>query len=145
MDAKLNRLQVLQKYSPRIAHRIELISAEELEKIETLDCGILFVMAFWAGTSVRMFEALGRVLREVDEMEKIKLLVVDTDELTDSYKTPPFNSVTMGGNGETFWIRNGEVVYDSKGGLNLECIEPNTLDLVRDCTKQHHTIPGEPA
>jgi len=47
--------------------------------IETIRCGVLFVMAFWSGPSRKAFEELKRVLCEVDPDGCLEFVVIDAD------------------------------------------------------------------
>ncbi|HUG19707.1 MAG TPA: hypothetical protein VMM56_12055, partial [Planctomycetaceae bacterium] len=126
----LDRLSILKNRAPEIADRIELISSEELTILDELDCAVFFVMAYWSGPSVQMFSELGSVLSSVDPDNSIRLIVVDIDEIGHLVRNPPFCDVAMGGNGETFWIEHGQVISNSGGGLNFECIRLNTEQLL---------------
>lgn len=130
---QLDRLSILQNRTPEIADRVELISFEELSILDELDCAVFFVMAYWSGPSVQMFSKFGSVLSSVDPNNSIRLIVVDIDEIGHLVRTPPFCDVAMGGYGETFWIERGQVISNSGGGLNIECIRPNTEQLLERC------------
>jgi hypothetical protein len=131
--ADFDRLAVLAKYAPDVAERIELISPNQLSMLDEVECGVLFVMAFWSVPSIRMFSTLAKVLYAVDRQGRARLLVIDTDDIGHLNQSPPFNEVVMGGNGETFWIHQGRIVSNSGGGLNLECLAPNTQQLLIMC------------
>lgn len=91
--------------------------------------GMLFVMAFWSGPSRQAFGKLLEIVREHDSEGKLRVVVADTDCIPEFYKTPPYKG-RFHGWGETFWVKDGVVVSDSGVGLNLDCIKPNTLELL---------------
>ena len=75
------------------------------------------------------FQQLIDVIAQHDPDGKLRLVVADTYYIPHFYETPPFNG-QLGGWGETYWIKDGTIVADSGLGLNLECIEPNTMALL---------------
>lgn len=127
----LDRLAILKKYAPDVAGRIELIDNYESSVLDEIGTGVLFVMAFWSGSSVLSFQELGRVLHEEDPENRIRLFVLDIDDIDQSIvQQSPFNDVAMGGNGESFWISKGEIVADSGVGQHFDCIRPGARRLL---------------
>jgi hypothetical protein len=57
------------------------------------------------------------------------MVVVDVDGAPALYGPTGF-LMRVTGAGETAWVRCGTIVVTSGLGLNIECIEPNTLSLL---------------
>lgn len=97
--------------------------------IRDVERGILFLMAFWSGPSVRAFTRLTEVLSTMDCGRILKLAAVDVDGSPALHELP-YCQGGIRGAGETAWIRNGSIVATSGLGLNLERFELNTLKLL---------------
>lgn len=92
------------------ADRLILLDPEEAVKTELFKQGILFILAKWAGASLLSFRALNRALASLPKLDGLFLYVADTD----SDSTQEFFSArkeTPTGNGETYWILNGQVQH----------------------------------
>jgi hypothetical protein len=86
-------------------------------------------MAFWSGTSVTAFAKLTEVVARLDKAGTLELVVIDVDSLKDLDDLPEFKG-KVHGNGETAWVRDGDIVATSGLGMNIECFVPNTLSLL---------------
>ena len=98
--------------------------------LQTIRCGVLFMMAFWSGTARRAFAELKRILAEADPEGRLELVVVDIDGCPDLYEAPEFLG-KIHGHGETAWVKDGCVVATSGLGFHPECFEPNTTALLK--------------
>jgi len=76
--------------------------------IEGIECGIIFLMAFWSGPSVQRFKSACYSLEDAVMWERFSFHVVDVDSLNDSDLFT--SSERLGGYGETFWIKDGLLV-----------------------------------
>lgn len=118
--------------SPRLADRTRFHSEADRAVIETMRCGVLFIMAFWSGPARVAFAELKRVLEAVDPSGRLELVVVDTDGCPDLYTLPEFAG-KLAGAGEAAWVRGGRIVRTSGHGYHPECFEPCTRQLLSEC------------
>jgi hypothetical protein len=116
------------KYSRLPTDRIRYVPDADAATVRSIRRGVLFLMAFWSGPSVRAFAKLTEVLAGLD-VEGLELVVADMDGSPDLYELPEFKGKVHGA-GETAWVRDGVIVATSGLGLNTGCFEPNTLDLL---------------
>jgi hypothetical protein len=105
--------------------RIKYVPDADEKIVNDISRGMLFLMAFWSGTSVRGFASLTDVVAKLDQEKALELVVVDVDGSPALYQIPEFLG-KVHGNGETAWVRNGSVIATSGLGLNVECFVPNT-------------------
>ena len=117
--------------SADLASRTRFYQDGDREVVGSIRCGILFLMAFWSGTSRRAFEELKRVLKAVDPDGRLELVVVDVDGDPELYNFPEFAG-KLGGNGEAAWIRDGRIMQTSVG-FRPECFEGHTRELLKQC------------
>lgn len=120
---------IIRRDAGPLADRVEFIPDAPLSVIDETKLGILFVMAFWSGGSRQSFAKLVRTIKKLDPDGRLRFVVVDTDHIPHFYESAQFAGHFHGW-GEAFWIKEGVVVSHSGVGLNLDCIEPNTLDLL---------------
>jgi hypothetical protein len=118
--------------SPALAKRTRFYSEADRAVLATIQCGVLFVMAFWSVPARSAFQQLKRVLEAVDPGGRLELVVVDTDGCPDLYDLPEFVG-KLHGVGEAAWIRAGQLVRTSGLGYHPECFEPNTRLLLEEC------------
>ena len=117
---------------PGLVGRTRLYSQADRAVIGTIRCGVLFVMAFWSGSARLAFGELKRVLEAVDPGGILELVVVDTDGCPDLYESPAFQG-KLAGDGQTAWVRSGQVICTSGCGYHPECFEANTRHLLAQC------------
>jgi hypothetical protein len=118
--------------SPALVKRTRFCPAADQSIVSTIRCGVLFVMAFWSGTSRQAFAELKRSLEECDPEGRIELVVVDTDGCPSLYDLPEFVG-KLRGHSEAAWVREGKIVCTSGLGFHPECMEPNTRLLLSQC------------
>jgi hypothetical protein len=114
--------------------RIRFLAEADRSVISTIQLGILFVMAFWSGSSRTAFARLKKVLSEVDSDGRLELVVVDTDGCPDLYEAPEFLG-NLHGNGETAWIDQGRIVAVATGGSAPDATEVFTRRLLESATQ----------
>jgi hypothetical protein len=119
----------LAKYSKLPIERIDYRPDADGTIIGEIDRGILFLIAFWSGPSVRAFTTLTEVVARLDLNGKLKLVVVDVDGSTALCEVSEFLGKVHGA-GETAWIRGGKILTTSGLGLNTNCFGPNTAALL---------------
>ncbi len=71
--------------------------------------GILFVEATWSGPSAGAFGWLTRKMVASLSCRDQRLMVVDTDDLSEHMMAVDLGHV-LGGWGEAFWIKRGQIV-----------------------------------
>jgi hypothetical protein len=128
MDSNPNGIRRLAKYSRLPDERIRYVPNADEATVRSIGRGVLFLMAFWSGPSVRAFAQLTEVLARLNP-EGLELVVADVDDSPDLYELPEFKGKVHGA-GETAWVRDGKIIATSGLGLNTACFEPNTLALL---------------
>jgi hypothetical protein len=128
MDGNPNGLRSLAKYSKLPVERIIYHATADEGTVRSIGRGVLFLMAFWSGQSVRAFAKLTEVLAALPS-DDLELVVVDVDGSAALYELPEFKGLITGA-GETAWVRDGRIVATSGLGMNVECFKPNTLALL---------------
>jgi len=118
--------------SPRLAKRTRFYSEADRAIIETIQCGVLFIMAFWSGPARLAFAELKRALEAVDPGGRLELVVVDTDGCPELYELPEFAG-KLAGAGEAAWVQGGQIVRTSGDGYHPECFESYTRQLLKEC------------
>jgi hypothetical protein len=92
--------------------RIKISHFDQLE-LATILRGVLFVFAAWSGDAIRSFRLLCDGVAMMPEA-KFSLLVVDADGFDfDAFKRA-LGELPQG-KGETYWIRNGQVIHRDHG------------------------------
>jgi hypothetical protein len=117
---------------PSLEKRTRFYSEADQSIVGTIRCGVLFVMAFWSGTSRLAFAELKRSLEATDPKGRLELVVVDTDGCPSLYGLPEFVG-KLHGHGEAAWVLEGKIVSTSGMGYDPECMEPNTRLLLSRC------------
>jgi hypothetical protein len=110
---------------PSLVKRTRFYSEADQSIVATIRCGVLFVMAFWSGTSRLAFAELKRSLEANDPNGRLQLVVVDTDGCPSLYELPEFVG-KLHGHGEAAWVLEGKIVSTSGLGYHPECMERNT-------------------
>jgi hypothetical protein len=115
-----------------LAKKTRFYSEADESIVGTIRCGVLFVMAFWSGTSRQAFAELKRSLVANDPEGRLELVVVDTDGCPSLHELPEFVG-RLHGHGEAAWVLGGKIIYTSGLGYHPECMEPNTRWLLGQC------------
>ncbi|HVS40461.1 MAG TPA: hypothetical protein VMS17_33195 [Gemmataceae bacterium] len=102
------------------------------DALQTIRCGILFIMAFWSGPARVAFAALKEMLMRVDPQGRLELIVVDTDACPELYDLPEFSG-NLHGKGEAAWVKDGKIVCTAFG-WNPTTFETNTAGLLAKCS-----------
>ena len=119
----------LAKSSKLPIERIRYLANSDTSLIHDIKRGILFVMAFWSGPSVKAFNQLTDVVNRLDPDGTLEFVVIDTDGAQEFYEHPDFKG-KLHGAGETAWIKDGVIQCTSGLGYNPNCFEPNTKELL---------------
>lgn len=129
MNGSPGGLGALASMSKIPAQRIRYVPDAGAEIIQSIDRGVLFLMAFWSGGACRAFAALTEAISRLGA-DDLEVVVVDVDGSPELYEVPEFKGKVHGW-GETAWIRHGKIVATSGMGLKIECFRPNTDALLR--------------
>lgn len=129
MTGNPDGLRSLARYSKLPIERVDYRADADAGVIDSIDRGIVFLMAFWSGPSLKAFGELTQTIARLDEGGDLELVVVDVDGSPALYEVPEFYG-KVHAYGETAWIRAGTIVATSGMGLNTDCFEPNTLSLL---------------
>jgi len=124
-----NGLESLAKYTQMPMERIQYYAESDTTLIAEIEHGILFIMAFWSGPSVKAFGEITEIINRLDRNATLQFVVIDTDGAQPFYEHPDFVG-KMGGWGEIAWIKDGAVQCMSGLGYNPDCFEPNTKALL---------------
>ncbi len=129
MDGNPDGLRSLAKYSKLPVERINYLPDADETVIRGVSRGILFLMAFWSGSSMMAFKRLTEVLSRLDQNRILELVVVDVDGSPALYQLPEFLG-RVHGNGEAAWVRNGVIVTTKGPVAEMERFESNTASLL---------------
>lgn len=75
----------------------------------SLECGVIFVHAFWAGSSGRTLAEFCKSIVRIDTERRLRFVVCDIDEIP-GFDPVLYGGDASGGNGDVFWVSNGQVV-----------------------------------
>jgi hypothetical protein len=125
-----NGLESLAMRSKIPIERIRYVSDAGADVIESIQRGILLLMAFWSGTSWKAFISLTEVIAGL-ESEGLELVVIDVDGSPEVCEEVPEFKWKVHGHGEAAWIREGKILSTSGMGLNIDCFKPNTIALLQ--------------
>lgn len=112
----------------------------------TIDCGVVFVHAFWAGSSVRSLADFCKSIVCIDADSRLRFIVCDIDDIP-SCDPVLYRGDTSGGNGDVFWISNGRVVarhtasrscdFDTANRSLIQwCIDPRPINETAESTTE---------
>ncbi|SFJ46149.1 hypothetical protein [Planctomicrobium piriforme] len=128
MSTSFDRRNWLATKSSLPADRVRFLSEADASVIDSIQNGILFLMAYWSGTSVLAFSKLAEVVSALLP-EEFEFVVADVDGSSALCVVPEFLG-KVHGYGETAWIHQGKIIATSGLGLNFECFQPNTSILL---------------
>ena len=132
MEDDLDRMGILARDSPLARSRIRFLAKADGSVVDQIRCGVVFVMAFWSFPSYQAYRRLTEVLAALDPEGRLEFVVLDADGCPAFQDRAEFIS-RMSGAGETVWVRDGHILFDSGRGYNPECFEPNTKLLLSAC------------
>jgi hypothetical protein len=110
---------VRQKCLPLPWARIKIVDFPRFD-LSAVQRGVLFVLAEWSSPSVTMFRSLCRLAAEAPTVI-FPILVLNADE----FETEDFRAMfglTPYGWGESFWIKDGQVVYGHMGSKEIDAM-----------------------
>lgn len=125
-DGEFDGLAVLAKQAKGL--KFEYYPTADETLVGTVDRGVLFLMAFWSGSSRISFSRLTELL--VKEATEIELVVADVDGCSRTLTELPSFDPPFGGNGETAWIRNGQILATTSGTSGPDFFSESLTKLV---------------
>ena len=131
MDS-FDRIKALGRIPESHAGRLRFMPTADRSVIDTIRCGVIFVMAFWSGPARQAFAHLKQVLKTADANGQLELVVIDTDGCEDLHLSPEFYGLCHGW-GEAAWVCDGRVLRTSGEGYHPECFEQFTSELLANC------------
>ena len=126
-----DRARILKLDEPPFAGRVRYLAVADRSVIQSIKCGILFVMAFWSGSSFLSFGRLKKALAIVDPRGRLEVVIVDTDGCPNLYEAPEFVN-KLHGNGEAAWVRDGRVLCTAVGNSDATAFEVFTRHLLNE-------------
>ncbi|MFC5454090.1 hypothetical protein [Prosthecobacter fluviatilis] len=83
-----------------------------------IDCGVLFLMAFWSGPAVMGFKNLCESLHAIELPSGFLFRVLDWDGATHFLDRLSQHDLIIGGNAEAFWFRKGKIIAATHVGTS---------------------------
>ncbi len=131
MDA-VDRARGLNLDEPPLAGRARFLAAADRSVIPSVQCGVLFIVAFWSVSSYQSLARLKEVLTRLDPEGRLEIVVVDIDGSEDLVRAPEFLG-KVHGNGEAAWISRGWVVATAACASHPKAFETYTRSLLAEC------------
>ena len=126
----LERSKILKLDEPPFVGRFRYLEKLNFPIDSTIRCGILFLMAYWSGTSFRSFSRLKQTLERLDPAGLLEVVIVDVDGCEAYENVPEKIRAIVGGNGETAWIIKGKVIATASCGSHPKAFETYTRYLL---------------
>jgi purine nucleoside permease len=107
--ADFDRTDSIQRLTGNASDRVVFDADLSGHQPHTINCGVIFVHAFWAGSSRRTLAHFCQSIVRVDTDRRLRFIVCDIDDI------PPLDPILYrgdlsGGNGDVFWMFNGQIV-----------------------------------
>lgn len=107
--AEYDRAKGIQRLTGEAFARVVFDAELRSNQPKTIECGVIFVHAFWAGSSSKTLADFCKSIVRVDTDSRLRFVVCDIDEI------PPLDPIlyrgdTSGGNGDVFWIAHVQVI-----------------------------------
>jgi hypothetical protein len=122
-------LAIIAKYAKIPTSRIAYHFDEGTEILKRIERGLLFVMAFWSGTSFQSLTAITELLADLDPDARLEFVIIDTDGASKLHDHPSFKN-RLHGCGEIAWIRKGKIVAATSIGFDPMDYRKNTQELL---------------
>jgi hypothetical protein len=107
--ADFDRTESIQRLTGDAFDRVVFDADLSNHQPHTIDCGVIFVHAFWAGSSVRALADFCKSIVRIDTDRRLRCVVCDIDDIP-ARDPILYRGDISGGNGDVFWISNGQVV-----------------------------------
>jgi hypothetical protein len=113
-----------------IADRVSFDGDLSRTPISELNSAVVFIHAFWSGSSVQRLISLSETVASVDPSARLRVIVCDIEHA--SHLAGPYNIDITGGNGEILWIHHGTIL--ARFDPTHQCdIRTATANLVARC------------
>lgn len=102
---------MVEKYSVLPTDRLRLVNQFADLRLSEMRRAIVFVYAVWSGPAVLALKRFTQVMSEMPT-DALDLVILHNDCLNDDSMTQLFETAGFpaGGNGETFWIKDGVII-----------------------------------
>jgi hypothetical protein len=139
MPGRADGFRVLEQYSKLPVERYRYVPDADDEVVRSIRTGILFLQAFWSGSSYISFRRLAEVLLRLD-VPHLELVVIDVDGWQNLYENPQLRH-RIHGYGEAAWIRDGKIVFVTDGKTSAEELESIARNFVnRNSEPEGHDL-----
>ncbi|MEZ5944856.1 MAG: hypothetical protein R3C18_26020 [Planctomycetaceae bacterium] len=110
------------------ADRVTFDANLSATNIADISCGVIFVHAFWAGSSVTALKRFCEMLVRVDPNRRLTFTVCNIDEI-EPERIDLYAGDHTGGNGDIVWVRDGVVLarHNASRCCDLEATTRNLL------------------
>ena len=109
MSGNPKGIELLAQYSEGLYSDFEY-ETDASDQTLKIDCGVLFLMAFWSGPSVIGFKNICSSLTELDTPRSFRFCVLDIDGATDLMDELSRHEIVIGGGAEAYWFKHGKII-----------------------------------
>lgn len=119
--AAFDRKGSVMRACPQVADRLVFDADLSSHPLDEIKCGIVFIHAFWAGSSYQTLKAIGGILARLDPDGYLAFIVCDLDEIQQllDWQSSIYNGDWTGGNGDLLWVANG--VIQARHNSSRQC------------------------
>lgn len=128
----LSRARTLKLDEPPLAGRVRYFESADSSVVESIHCGILFIMSFWSGPSFQSLKRLKEVLSREDPNGLLEVCIVDINGCEQLVKQTERIGI-IGGYGEAAWISAGKILCTANVGSHPLAIATFTRHLLEEC------------
>ena len=107
--ADFDRTDSIQRLAGNASDRVVFDADLRGHPPHSINCGVIFVHAFWAGSSRCSLIDFCKSIFRVDTDRRLRVIVCDIDDIP-ALDPNLYRGDLSGGNGDVFWISNGQVV-----------------------------------
>lgn len=104
-----DRTESIKRLTGNASDRVVFDADLRVHPAHSINCGVIFVHAFWAGSSRRTLLDFCQSIVRVDKDRRLLIIVCDIDDIP-ALDPILYRGDLSGGNGDVFWISNGQVV-----------------------------------
>ena len=106
--ADFDRTESIRRLTGALFDRVVFDTDLHDHEPRTIACGVIFVHAFWAGSSFQSLAKFCKSIARVDKEHRLLFVVCDIDSIPECDPSL-YQGDFSGGNGDVFWISNGRV------------------------------------
>ncbi len=128
--ADIDRTQSIRRLTGDAFGRVNFDPELSCYRGPSIACGVIFVHAFWAGSSVKTLQRFCTSLMRVDTDRRLRFVLCDIDSFAEPVPWL-YEGDSSGGNGDLFWIHNGLVVarHTANRTCDFDTTNRNLLEL----------------